>query len=213
MQQYNKETAEMYSQIWGSYAETFANAVTSTFSFHGSANSRPHAIDLACGTGQLARVLCLREFSVLGIDASPFMLHLASKECSSFVANGQARFLEADIASFEVGKLQQANLITCSYDSINHLEDEDALLGCFQSVANALHDGGKFIFDMNTTRGLEDWNRIRITERSTHTVISRGFFDLSAGKAWKKFSGYRRLSSGLYERFKQVISTTIFTVY
>ena len=169
------------------------------------------AIDLACGTGELAEALCSEGFSVLGVDLSAPMLTYAKQRCSNYVSAGSAEFVEGDMVYLEV-EGGTASLVTCSYDSINHLADEEALMQCFTRVAGALERNGLFIFDLNTVRGLEDWNRILITERPGYTVFSRGFFDKSMGRAWKKFSGFRRLESGYYEGFEQIIFNTAFPV-
>jgi SAM-dependent methyltransferase len=209
VQIYNAPTAAMYNTIWGGYARAFGAAVITYMNEVGAAPG--FAIDLACGTGDLAEVLCEQGYSMLGIDCSPAMIALAEQRCSRFRDEATAEFRLGDIVIFDSGG-RRASLITCSYNSINHLQIKDEWSGCFEAVSVALDVDGYFIFDMNTIRGLEDWNRIRITERPQFTVISRGFFDSSAGKAWKKLSGFRQVEAGLFERFEQIISNTAFAV-
>lgn len=209
MQLYNEQTAALYKDIWGGYGRAFGNAAVDYLI--GIGKEPGFAIDLACGTGDLAEVLCERGYSVLGLDCSPAMLVHAGQRCSRFQQQGTVKFQLANITAFE-SHGQPASLVTCSYDSINHLDSADEWRACFESVRKALSSDGYFVFDMNTMRGLEDWNRIKITERDTYTVISRGFFNPGTGMAWKKFSGFRRTDSGLFERFEQIISNTALPV-
>jgi SAM-dependent methyltransferase len=202
LQIYNEQTVALYNEIWGGYAKAFGSAVVGLMN---AVKAKPgFAIDLACGAGDLAEVLCEQGYSVLGIDCSPAMIAYAERRCSRFRDEARAEFELGDITKFDSGG-RRASLITCSYDSINHLQSEDELSRCFESVKAAMDDNGYFIFDMNTIQGLEDWNRVKVTERAGYTVISRGFFDPSLGKAWKKFSGFRHVGAGLFERFEQII--------
>jgi cyclopropane fatty-acyl-phospholipid synthase-like methyltransferase len=205
LQVYNEQTAAMYNDIWGGYGRAFGTAVVSYLNKLGATPG--FAIDLACGTGDLVEVLCQQGYSTLGIDCSPAMVSHAQQRCLTFQHEAIAEFQLADIGAFETGG-RSASLVTSSYDSINHLQTEDEWSSCFKAVSAALSSDGHFIFDINTLRGLEDWNRIRITERPRFTVISRGFFEPSTGKAWKKFSGFRQVEMGLFERFEQIISNT-----
>jgi len=47
-------------------------------------------------------------------------------------------------------------IITCLYDSLNHLTTVDDLFSCMQCVYDTLETGGIFIFDMNTIHCLRN---------------------------------------------------------
>jgi SAM-dependent methyltransferase len=210
-QEYNRATSHIYNQIWGEHAQVFGRNLQRELSAH---NVSPGAlvIDLACGTGVLAESLCTMNFRVVGIDCSIHMLTHAQNRCQRFVKSQSAAFVCADIASKFFSNETDAALVTCSYNSINHLDDLDALYRCFAFASDFMANGALIVFDINTAQGLEKWDRILVNERKDYTVFSRGFYDRTEKRAWKKFSGYRLHQSGLYERFEQIIFNTAFTV-
>lgn len=115
------------------------------------------------------------------------------------------------MAGFDAGA-GSFDVATCSYHAMNHLTDETALSSCLASVAAALRPSGLLAFDLRTARGLEGWNRIKITDRREYAVISRGFLNRPAGRAWKALTGFVRLDSGHYERFEELLDNTVFGV-
>ena len=116
----------------------------------------PNAIlDLACGTGTCCIILAKKGYEVLGIDGSREMLKVAESKAE---AEGvTVNFALRDMRNFNVG--EEADLVTCLFDSINYILEEKELLDCFKSVNSVLTRGGSFIFDMNTDYGLSTfWN-------------------------------------------------------
>lgn len=206
-QPYGEHTARAYDRIWSGYGASFGRAVAE----HWVPSGRGAAVlDLGCGTGSLASALLSRGHRVTGIDASPHMLASARANCGGHIGSGAATFIQADIRDFELDR--EFELAVSSYDTVNHLGSIADLGKCFSCVLDALLPGGAFVFDLNTIRGLDDWNRVKITDREDHAVISRGFFDRTRGCAWKKFSGFYEVGGGLYERFEEVIFNTAFSI-
>jgi len=113
-------------------------------------------LDLACGTG-----LFVNELSRLGIDSSGLDI---SKE---MIAEAKKRFPDRD---FYIGDMTCFNfknkfdLITCLYDSINHLTTFYKWKKVFQNVYKNLNRGGHFIFDFNT---ISKMNMARTTTYQT----------------------------------------------
>ena len=101
-------------------------------------------LDLACGTGTLSCEMAKLGYDVIGVDASPEMLSVASQK-----AMGQ------DII-FICQRMEQLDLYgtvdacVCSLDSLNHLDSLGALERVFERVSLFLSPGGVFVFDMNT---------------------------------------------------------------
>ncbi|NIN99288.1 MAG: methyltransferase domain-containing protein, partial [Anaerolineae bacterium] len=89
-------------------------------------------LDVCCGTGQLAIYFLERGYKVVGIDLSENMLRYAQESAAQYIGRGQARFLQADAADFTLD--ERFGLVVSTFDSLNHLPDENALRSCFQSV-------------------------------------------------------------------------------
>lgn len=207
MQSYSQNTAKAYDRIWNGYGRSFGQSLIEHW---GRSDGLVAALDLGCGTGSLAAVLLANGFRVTAIDSSAHMLAIAEANCGGYVESGSVTFLEADISDFRLS--DHVDLAVSCYDTINHLESLADLRRCFSCVFDALSPGGTFVFDLNTIRGLDDWNRVKITDRQDHAVISRGFFDRERGHAWKKFSGFYEVHDGLYERFEETIFNTAFAL-
>jgi len=108
------------------------------------------AIDLACGTGAIARELAGRGWEVEGVDASAAMLAEARAR-----GGGEAiRWTLGDIRTFEARR--PVDLVTCAFDSLNYLLDPGDVKEVFRRAAAHLEPGGHFLFDALTPRGMKD---------------------------------------------------------
>jgi len=174
---------------WGSFAERMADRVLSLAAEHGLGEIR-HVVDVACGTGIAAAEFAQTGYRVTGVDRSPHMLAQARKRIDELGLQG-VTLVEADMRDLVLD--EPADLVTCMYDSLNYLVREDDLAAAFRCAAAALHDGGLYVFDMNTIFGLaelwgtcdqiqcdtDDWFIVSRTrwdhERSTNTLVFHGF--------------------------------------
>ena len=102
-------------------------------------------LDLCCGTGNLARALTERGFSVIGIDGSRQMIRLARENAPD------AKFLVADARRFRPPGACDAAIAV--FDSLNHVMSAADLFAVFRGVYRALKAGGKFVFDLNMEQG------------------------------------------------------------
>lgn len=106
-----------------------------------------NVLELACGTGTFLKYFYEQGFDVTGVDVSPEMLALARHKVP------QAQLSLQDIASFSLP--DTFDVIVCLFDSVNHLIGYEKWESLFSRVRNHLHDGGVFIFDINTVGKLE----------------------------------------------------------
>jgi ubiquinone/menaquinone biosynthesis C-methylase UbiE len=109
--------------------------------------------DLACGTGICLELWSKRGYAVFGLDKSMDMLSVC-KERFAHLQTGSVNLVNGDMRQF--GFSSKLPIITCLYDSLNHLITVDDLFSCLQSVYDTLDTGGIFIFDMNTIHCLRD---------------------------------------------------------
>lgn len=97
-------------------------------------------LDLACGTGKLAKIFLDNGYTIEGLDISESMLNIAIKK--------GLKVYQGNIVDFELGK--KYDLILCVYDSLNYVLKQSDLQKCFKSVNRHLFEKGVLIFDMNS---------------------------------------------------------------
>ena len=101
------------------------------------------AADIGCGTGLFARYLNRSwNVPVIGVDTSPDRLRIAARNCRGV----RVCLLRHDIRTLRLP--HPVDLITCNFDTLNHLVKDGDLTGTFRSVQTNLNAGGHFIFDM-----------------------------------------------------------------
>jgi Methylase involved in ubiquinone/menaquinone biosynthesis len=103
---------------------------------------QPLLLDLACGTGSLAVELLAAGYDIIGVDASPDMLSVAGQKLPG------ALLLCQDMRKLDL--YGTVDVTVCALDSINHLQNEQALDETFARVALFTAPGGLFLFDVNT---------------------------------------------------------------
>ncbi len=103
-------------------------------------------LELACGTGALAIAFSKAGYNVTALDLSEDMLSVASERAVEQEASVQ--FVSGDMMDLsEVGLYQG---ITCYSDSLCYMEDEHAVQQVFDTVYEALEEGGVFLFDVHS---------------------------------------------------------------
>ncbi len=110
--------------------------------------SGSRVLDVCCGTGQLARLLCERRFEVVGVDGSKEMLALARRNAP------EAKFEQTDVrGSMPAGPFRAA---VSFFDSVNHFASRSEIDAVFRNIFDALEPGGLFLFDINTQEGFQE---------------------------------------------------------
>ena len=208
MQAYDARFARVYNEKWTHFTLAMAPGIRAFYESTPLGQSNRDLLDVCCGTGQLALHFLEHGYQVTGIDLSAAMLDYAKENTASYVASGQARFLQADASDFTVDG--QYGLVTSTFDALNHLPGQEALRGCFESVYPLLLPGGFFLFDLNTRAGLLQWNGINVRDMPDSLIIDRGIYDGEGDRAWVKITGFRQLEDGLYERFEEVAYNSAF---
>lgn len=99
--------------------------------------------DIGCGTGSLTTRFAAAGFDVIGADSSADMLSEAMNKPHDGVQYICQSMAELDLYG-------QADIITSTLDSINHLSDADEMERCFKACALNLRQGGLLLFDVNT---------------------------------------------------------------
>jgi SAM-dependent methyltransferase len=199
----------LYEKRWISFAQGVAPLIRTYYESLPVSAQHRSLLDLACGTGQLMQHFAERGYRGIGIDISPHMLHRARQNLAAHIETGRIALIEGDIAGFSLN--EQFGLAVSTFDALNHLPDEDALLGCFRSTHAALIDDGVFIFDLNTRKGLmEGWDGTIIEDSEEMTILIWGIYDDAGGRAYSRTVGFIRGDGGMYERFSGTFFNTAF---
>ncbi len=195
---------------WGYFAERMAGRMLRLAEAH-DLRQIEHVVDVACGTGIAVAAFAQAGYRVTGVDRSPHMLEQARQRIDQAEVTKRhtqpITLIEADMRDFALPDGDPpADLVTCMYDSLNYLLEEDDLLAAFRCAAQALRESGLYIFDVNTLFGLaEEWNsndfiqydsedlfiagRTRWDhERAINTLTFHGFIRKIDGDIWKRFS-------------------------
>ncbi|MGQ4619737.1 methyltransferase domain-containing protein [Nocardia sp. R7R-8] len=109
-------------------------------------------VDVACGIGAACEYFATTGLRTIGVDASPEMLEQARNSAKN--RGQQIDYIEQDMRHLSVAT--KVDLVTCMYDSLNFMLVIDDLEQAFDRARRALRDGGHYVFDMYTPRGLAE---------------------------------------------------------
>lgn len=208
MQAYSPAFARIYDQLWGGFATDLAPRL---LEFHTRLlpGGKRSLLDLCCGAGHLAAHFLEHDYHVIGIDLSASMLEYARQRCRAYLATGQAAFIQADAADFQLD--EPVAFAVSTYDALNHLESLTKLQSCFRCVYTALLPGGLFIFDLNTRAALKrQWNGIHVDDTPDLLLVNRSIYDGEGTRAFTRISGCVRVEDGTYQRFEEIVYNTVF---
>ena len=209
MQGYNAGFARIYNQRWAWFAERLAPKIAALYAARATCDPTLPILDLACGTGQMARHFAAAGYRTLGVDLSAAMLRHARQNCADYTTNGTLQFVQADMSGLPLaGKF---GLVVSTYDAVNHLPDGAALARLFTAVADQLAPGGMFVFDMNTRAGLVGWGTVNVQELPDLFLVMRGVFAADDNRATMQITGFvRDNSGGGWQRVDETAYNTIF---
>ena len=191
------EFAHHYDLLgWNRFAGICALRLANFVKLRGT--GRESVLDLACGTGELEYRLRRTAMSFVGVDISHQMLKEARRK------NPGGRFVHGDIASVRLNR--KFDIVTCFFDSLNHLSGLTEIKKAFKTTRLHLRDGGFFIFDMLTESGLAGWESVEIRRGPEFYVTVNGHHDAEKARAEVKIEGFVLAAKGRYRRFKQTVA-------
>jgi SAM-dependent methyltransferase len=101
-------------------------------------------LDLGCGTGSL--LYHLEGDTKIGLDSSPEMLEIAKNKCPN------CSFEQGSLGNFNLK--QKFDLIVCTHDTLNYLDDIYSIQDHFKIVHSHLNPGGYYFFDISSEHNL-----------------------------------------------------------
>lgn len=136
---YSDVFCKVYNEFgWNYYPEAFGEALIEWMACKGL---KPEtALDLACGTGVLCRILDGQGIRCRGMDFSSGMISIARQ------AGGNIQYDVADMIVYRPE--EKFDLVTCTGDAINHIMALEDVEKIFRNVYSCLREGGWFVFDL-----------------------------------------------------------------
>lgn len=101
-------------------------------------------LDLGCGTATLILNFKINGYNVEGLDNSETILEIAKEKTK--VNHQLIDYHLDDMVTFKLDK--KFDVITCYFDTINHLDSLETVHSMMKNVANHLNKDGLFIFDV-----------------------------------------------------------------
>lgn len=132
------------------------------------------AVDLACGTGSVAKLLAQRGLDVLGVDLSEEMLTMAQQKTAGM--GNPPHFVCMPLQKLVVPR--GMDLAVCALDSLDYITEPANCREAIRRVYRALNPGGIFIFDVNTPEKLRAMDgQVFLDEDEDVYCVWRGEFD------------------------------------
>lgn len=136
---YSDVFCKVYNEFgWNYYPEAFGEQLLQWIDRQGITVRT--ALDLACGTGVLCRILQKAGIESRGMDFSSGMIDIARQESPDIPYDVADMILYRPDAQFD--------LVTCTGDALNHIPDLSDVEKIFANIHAYLAPGGYFVFDL-----------------------------------------------------------------
>jgi SAM-dependent methyltransferase len=129
-------------------------------------------LDVACGTGEHARLLSEDGFVVDGLDLDPTFVRIAREK------NPAGRFFHADMSDFHLSR--RYHIVMCLFSSVGYLRTLDCVARAFSCFREHLEPAGVIVVEpwfepgvldpLRVTRNTAQTDRLHIT-RITHVEV------------------------------------------
>ena len=137
---------------WKDYDQE-VNFLTKVLGRYGVGGRR--ILDVACGTGNHAKILAARGYDVVGVDISDDMLSIARTKVKS-----HARFLRGDMRNLDAVVDGRYDAAICLFSAISYNRTRPDLKRTLQGLHHHLRARGVVVFDTHfTKKSFEDGHR------------------------------------------------------
>jgi len=133
-------------------------------------------LDVACGTGEHIKYFSSK-FDCTGLDLNREMLKIARKKCPKSI------FVAGDMNSFKMK--DRFDVITCLFNSMNHLSNLSILEKTFNNLYQHLKIGGVLIIEMFTDKNyfIKNNHHLRFYDGDDIKIARIGSFVFKNGKS------------------------------
>lgn len=147
MSMYSDVFCKVYNEFgWNYYPEIFGEQLLKWLQKHEI--SPKNAMDLACGTGVLCRILRQNGIEAAGMDFSAGMIDIARQDSPDI------HYDVADMITYCPDRCY--DLVTCTGDALNHIGDLADVERIFRNVFAYTAPGGYFVFDILNEQEVSD---------------------------------------------------------
>lgn len=171
----SKEVNYDFAKAWDSSQGDFAkNIASNILSYKETNNKKLNSIyDICCGSSNLLEVFCNNGFKCYGSETRQGMFDYSKEKLP------EVKYYLTDKMNQLPGK-EKADIITCTHDIVNYLEDFGEWEELFKNVSKKLTRHGIFVFDFYSKFKLSNWNES--TFKSTPqldylTTVKSGVYD------------------------------------
>jgi SAM-dependent methyltransferase len=154
-------SAEFYDLIYSTFKDYVAESAQIARLLRRLNPQCRTVLDVACGTGEHARLLAAEGYVVDGLDLDPALLRIAQQK------HPGGRFLEADMSGFHLSHRYDA--VLCLFSSIGYLRTLDRVGRAFRCFREHLAPGGVIVIEPWFAPGVLDPERV-----SRHTGEANG---------------------------------------
>jgi SAM-dependent methyltransferase len=175
-------SAEFYDLIYSTFKDYEAETAQISTLLRQLSPQCKTVLDVACGTGEHARLLADEGFTVDGLDLDASFVRIARQK------HPAGRFFEADMSDFHLPHRYDA--VTCLFSSIGYLRTLDLVVRALNCFREHLAPGGVIVVEPwfgpgsldegRVARDTGEANGVRVTRVSRVEVegrLSRLYFD------------------------------------
>ncbi len=194
-----KELAYSYDRLTNDV--DYAAVVDFYFEILHRENLRPRtAVDLACGTGSVAKILAEHGLRVTAVDLSEDMLTAAMDKCMDM--DNAPVFVCQPLQELRLPR--GVDLAVCALDSLDYITAPTDCAQAIRRVYKALNPGGIFIFDVNTSEKLQAMDgQVFLDEDDDVYCVWRGEFDRETNICSYGMDLFRREGEAWHRSFEE----------
>jgi SAM-dependent methyltransferase len=197
-------SAEYYDLIYLTFKDYAREAAQIASLLHHLNPGGRTILDVACGTGEHAKLLSAAGFDVDGLDLSPAFVSLARKKQPG------GRFFEADMSDFHLARRYDA--VLCLFSSIGYLRTLDRVEAAFRCFREHLAPGGVVIVEPWFAPGVLDTTRVaRNTGEAEGVRVSRVAWVIVEGRLSRLYFDYEITEGAETRRASEVHELGLFT--
>ena len=154
----SKEVNYDFAKSWDLNQGEFAQGIAHKIMAYNETNNKnfKSVYDICCGASNLLSVLSINGFKCFGTETREGMYEYSKDKLPEVTY-----FLTKNI--YDLPGKEKVDLITCTHDIVNYLEDFKDWELLFKNVAKHLNKKGAFLFDFYTKQKLSNWNETTYT--------------------------------------------------